>query len=225
MTADTFVAPRCDAQIEILYADRHLLLINKPSGLLSLSGKNPLNKDSVYERMLAVCPNIKMIHRLDFGTSGIMLLALSKSVNANLTKQFQLRSVTKTYTATLYGHLDDDEGVIDAPIARDEFPYQKVCSVDGKSAQSHYRVLKRRQDRVSGVKTSEVLFTPKTGRTHQLRVHSQFIGHPIIGCDLYNAIIDGVDTQTLSKRLELHASSLSFTHPINGEEMKVECLR
>ena len=223
MPADTFIAPQCNQQIELLYEDEHLLLIDKPSGLLSLSGKNPLNKDSVYERMLVDYPQAKMIHRLDFGTSGIMVLALSKSVNAHLTKQFQLRTIEKTYSAILYGELANDEGLIDAPIARDEFPYQKVCAIEGKPAQSEYRVLTRNIDSASGHKTTEVLFRPKTGRTHQLRVHSQSIGHPIIGCDLYNAIVDGVDTQALSKRLCLHATSLAFTHPVSKQELKFEC--
>lgn len=225
MTIDTFIAPPCHEQIEILHQDSHLLLINKPSGLLSLSGKNPLNKDSVYERLLQDYPHAKMIHRLDFGTSGIMVVALSKRVNAHLTKQFQQRTVVKNYTATLYGHLVDDEGIIDAPIARDEFPYQKICSTTGKPAQSHYQVLARNQDKDTGIKTSDVLFTPKTGRTHQLRVHSQSVGHPIIGCDLYNKVIDGVDTQTLSPRLCLHASKLQFVHPISNEVVNVECSR
>ena len=88
---------------------------------------------------------------------------------------------------------------------------------------SEYRVLTRNIDSASGHKTTEVLFRPKTGRTHQLRVHSQSIGHPIIGCDLYNAIVDGVDTQALSKRLCLHATSLAFIHPVSKQELKFEC--
>ena len=223
MTSDNFIAPPCNEKVEILYEDDHLLLINKPSGLLSLSGKNPKNIDSVYERMLKDYPDAKMIHRLDFGTSGIMVLALSKQVNAHLTKQFQLRSVVKTYTATLYGHLANDDGLIEAPIARDQFPYQKICLQTGKQAQSKYQVIARNQNPTIGHKTTDVLFTPKTGRTHQLRIHSQSIGHPIIGCDLYNAVIDGVDTQTLANRLCLHASSLTFKHPITNKTMKMEC--
>ena len=223
MWVDTFIAPPCNKEIEILYEDKHLLLINKPSGLLSLSGKNPLNKDSVYERILTHYPTMKMIHRLDFGTSGIMVIALSKRVNAHLSKQFQQRSITKHYTATLYGHLKDAEGLIDAPIARDEFPYQKICATEGKQAQSYYKVLDRNQDKMTGHKTTKVLFTPKTGRTHQLRIHSQSIGHPIIGCDLYNLVVDGIDTQDLFDRLCLHASELVFLHPITNEEMKMEC--
>jgi len=218
MTTDTFIAPPCHKQIEVLYEDEHLLLINKPSGLLSLSGKNPLNVDSVYERMLQAYPQMKMVHRLDFGTSGIMILALSKRVNAHLTKQFQFRTIVKQYTATLYGHLYNDDGIIDAPIARHEFPRQKICADDGKPAQSHYKVVNRNSNN-----TTDVIFSPKTGRTHQLRIHSQFIGHPIIGCDLYNAVIGGVDTQTLASRLCLHASKLSFVHPITGEAMEMAC--
>lgn len=227
MTADTFIAPQCHEQIQVIYEDEHLLIINKPSGLLSLSGKNPLNKDSVYERVLQDYPHAKMVHRLDFGTSGLMVIALSKRVNAHLTKQFQLRTILKSYTATLFGHLANDEGTIDAPIARGEFPYQKICSEHGKPAQSHYEVLARNQLQLPGLEkvydVSEVLFTPKTGRTHQLRVHSQFIGHPIIGCDLYNRVIGETDTQNLATRLCLHAYRLRFLHPISNQEIVMEC--
>ena len=178
----------------------------------------------MYERILQDYPHAKMIHRLDFGTSGIMVLALSKRVNAHLTKQFQMRTIVKNYTATLYGHLTEDEGVIDAPIARDDFPRQKICESSGKSAQSHYKVVMRNQDQATGLKTSDVIFTPKTGRTHQLRIHSQSIGHPIIGCDLYNLVIDGVDTQSVAQRLCLHASRLTFVHPITGVVVTKECV-
>jgi tRNA pseudouridine32 synthase/23S rRNA pseudouridine746 synthase len=160
---------------------------------------------------------------LDFGTSGLMLLALNKAANGHLTKQFQARTVIKTYEATLLGHLVDDEGVVDVPLAKAEFPYQKVCRESGKSAQSHYQVIERSQDSTTSVKTTRVLFSPLTGRTHQLRVHSQEIGHPIIGCDLYGLTIDGVKSQALAKRLMLHAQSLEFKHPDSGERMEFEC--
>lgn len=219
--ADSFIAPACDEQIEILFEDQHLLVINKPTGLLSLSGKNPLNKDSVHYRLVQDYPTASMVHRLDFGTSGVMVVALSKVVNAHLTKQFQARLVVKKYLATLLGHLADDEGVIDAPLSKAEFPYQKVCETTGKSAQSRYQLLARLQDPATGSSISKVLFTPLTGRTHQLRVHSREIGHPIIGCDLYRLTIDGVDSQTLASRLMLHASSLEFDHPVTGERLCV----
>ena len=211
---DTFVAPLCHAQIEILYQDESILLIDKPSGLLSLSGKNPLNLDSVHFRLRQGLPDVCMVHRLDFGTSGLMLLALNKSVNANLTKQFQQRSVLKTYEAVLSGHLVADEGCIDAPISRDKanFPLLKICHESGKQALSKYRVIKRSDEPIS----TRVLFTPKTGRTHQLRIHSQEIGHPILGCDHYGSEY----TRALAPRLLLHALSLEFDHPVSGERMK-----
>ena len=219
--ADEFIAPARNEQIKTLHEDASLLVIEKPSGLLSLSGKNPLNKDSVHYRLVQDYPTATMVHRLDFGTSGLMVVALNKTVNAHLTKQFQARSVVKEYLATLLGHLRNDEGVIDAPIAKAEFPYQKVCFKTGKSAQSHYQVLERIES-VNGIQITRVLFTPLTGRTHQLRVHSHEIGHPIIGCDLYGSIINGVDSQRLAKRLMLHASSLAFNHPVTEQRLRLD---
>ena len=102
--------PLCLEQIEILFEDEYLLAINKPSGLLSLSGKNPLNKDSVHYRLAQQYSDIRLAHRLDFGTSGIMLLAKNKAVNANITKQFQARSVIKRYVSILAGEVLDNEG-------------------------------------------------------------------------------------------------------------------
>ena len=218
---DSFIAPVCNEQIEILFEDESLLVINKPSGLLSLSGKNPQNKDSVHHRLVQDYPTATMVHRLDLGTSGVMVVALNKAVNAHLTKQFQARSVIKEYQAVLLSHIAEDEGVIDAPIAKAEFPYQKICVETGKLAQSHYRVLERLQEPLSGVNTSKVLFTPLTGRTHQLRVHSKEIGHPILGCDLYGLTIDGIDSQSLAPRLMLHASSLKFEHPLWSEDIEI----
>lgn len=210
---DTFVASFCEEQIEILYQDPHLLLINKPSGLLSLSGKNPLNRDSVHFRLVAQFPNALMVHRLDFGTSGIMVVALNKAVNRALTKQFQERQIVKTYVSLLDGHLELDEGVIDIPLAKDppNFPLQKVCLATGKLAQSHYEVLAR----LDNPPRSRVLFEPITGRTHQLRIHSRELGHAILGCDLYGS----PRTQHMAKRLLLHALTLDFEHPVTGEHI------
>ena len=214
---DTFVAPICHERIEILFQDEHFLLINKPSGLLSLSGKNPLNKDSVHFRLVQQFPTATMVHRLDFGTSGIMLLALRKPVNAHLTRQFQDRSVVKTYIGILNGHPECDRGCIDAPIAKDKlnFPLLKICREHGKQAISHYQVLERLQSPLS----SRVLFTPQTGRTHQLRLHSREIGHPILGCDLYGS----PQTHAMASRLLLHAVSLEFDHPVSGERVMYKC--
>jgi tRNA pseudouridine32 synthase/23S rRNA pseudouridine746 synthase len=214
---DDFIAPLCHESIDILYQDEHILLINKPTGLLSLSGKNPLNQDSVHFRMRRLFPEITLAHRLDFGTSGIMILALNKAINAKLTKQFQCRSVQKTYLSELFGHLEEDTGVIDAPIAKDSenFPIVKICEQSGKLAQSHFQVIAR----LLNPTRTRVLFTPITGRTHQLRIHSLAIGHPILGCDLYK----NQHSEKLASRLLLHANSLAFDHPITGERMSLHC--
>ncbi|MFQ3234550.1 MAG: tRNA pseudouridine32 synthase/23S rRNA pseudouridine746 synthase [Paraglaciecola sp.] len=210
---DTFVAPVCEEKIDILYQDPHLLLINKPSGLLSLSGKNPLNKDSVHFRLVTQFPGALMVHRLDLGTSGIMVLALTKAVNSALTKQFQERQVAKTYVGILDGHLEQDAGIIDIPLAKDppNFPLQKVCLATGKAAQSDYKVLAR----LDNPPRSRVLFEPLTGRTHQLRIHSRELGHAILGCDLYGS----ERTRQMATRLLLHALTLDFDHPLTGERI------
>jgi tRNA pseudouridine32 synthase/23S rRNA pseudouridine746 synthase len=216
---DNFVVPLCREQIQILFEDECLLAINKPSGLLSLSGKNPLNKDSVHYRLAQQYPNIRLTHRLDFGTSGIMLLAKNKAMNANLTKQFQVRSVIKRYVSILDGEVLDNEGLIDLPIAKDKllFPRLKICHQDGKLSQSHYQVIERSY----GPVCTRVIFRPLTGRTHQLRIHSQAIGHPILGCDLYGApeTATAIATKAMAPRLLLHALDITFDHPDSQKRM------
>src|ERR1700693_1638480 len=114
MTAriDTFVAPPCADDITILFQDEVFLLINKPSGLLSLSGKNPLNLDSVHYRLVQQFPTAMLLHRLDFGTSGVLIVALNKAVAADINRQFQARTVVKTYQAVLAGRVEADAGDI-----------------------------------------------------------------------------------------------------------------
>ena len=223
---DTFIAPPCAATIEILHEDEHLLLINKPSGLLSLSGKNPLNLDSVHHRLVQVYPGCTLIHRLDFGTSGIMVLARNKAINALLCQQFSQRAVTKAYEALLWGHLAEDEGVIDAPIAKDPalFPLMAICTARGKPARSRYRVLARTErlnEAGDLLPVTRVRLSPETGRTHQLRIHCQWLGHPILGCDLYGGLAQPGTERT--PRLMLHASALTFVHPVSGEQMAMTC--
>ena len=215
--ADPFIVPPCHDQIEILYQDDALLLINKPSGLLSLSGKHPLNKDSVHFRLVQDFPSATLVHRLDFGTSGIMVVALNKTINADICAQFKARTVNKTYCAILHGHLTDEAGRIEIPIIKDQdnFPLQKVCYETGKAALTHYRVT----ERLDNPPRSKVSFIPETGRTHQLRIHSRQIGHPILGCDLYATD----EAFFLADRLMLHAKQIEFTHPISGEIIHGDC--
>ncbi|MDO6686599.1 MULTISPECIES: RluA family pseudouridine synthase [unclassified Agarivorans] len=217
---DDFVAPVCDESVDILYQDQDILLINKPSGLLSLSGKNPLNWDSVHYRLVhgqdgisPAFPQALLPHRLDLGTSGIMVVGLHAAAAQHLNKQFQARSIRKRYLAIVEGWLEQAQGQINLAIAKDKrlFPKVKICLSTGKAAISQYTVLKR----LEHPRRSVVQFEPLTGRTHQLRIHSHAIGHPILGCDLYKS----KDSQQLSTRLQLHASDLFFAHPSSGDEI------
>ena len=210
---DNFVAPECLQKIHILFKDTDFLLINKPTGLLSLSGKNPLNRDSVHFRLVQDFPTASLVHRLDLGTSGIMLIALNKSANSNLAAQFQLRSVVKTYVSVLAGHMIDNSGQINMPIAKDPllFPRLKISIEHGKEARTDYQVLERLQK----PEASRVQYQPLTGRTHQLRIHSQYVGHPILGCDLYGT----QQTHKAANRLMLHAEKLQFDHPVTGKRI------
>ena len=219
---DTFIAPPCPEMIETLYQDEHLVLIAKPTGLLSLSGKNPLNVDSVHHRLVQIFPGCTLVHRLDFGTSGLMVIARNKAINAALCQQFSQRTVTKIYSALLCGHLDDNEGVIEAAIARDPmlFPRMTICSLHGKPARSRYRVIERfyqQQEAGTSLPLTRVALTPETGRTHQLRIHCQHLGHPVLGCDLYGGrLLPGAER---ASRLMLHASELHFDHPVSKKRI------
>ncbi|WP_414446518.1 RluA family pseudouridine synthase [Citrobacter europaeus] len=222
---DTFIAPPCHDEIEILYQDEHLVLINKPSGLLSLSGKNPQNLDSVHYRLVQIYPDCTLVHRLDFGTSGLMVVARNKAINAALCQQFSQRTVTKVYSALLCGHLENDEGIIDAAIAKDPalFPLMSICAINGKPARSRYQVIERFYHPLEEgtlLPLTRVQLTPETGRTHQLRIHCQQLGHPILGCDLYGGrLLPGTE---LTPRLMLHACELHFRHPVHKQWVNAE---
>ena len=221
---DDFLAPVCDDFVVILYQDTDILLISKPTGLLSLSGKNPLNWDSVHYRLVhgqegvsPAFPEAKLPHRLDFGTSGIMVVGLNAESARHLNKQFQARTIQKRYVALLDGWVTDDEGRVTAAIAKDKnhFPRVKICRTTGKVAVSEYTVLHRLEQ----PRRSLVQFNPHTGRTHQLRIHSQVMGHPILGCDLYK----NDHSEQMADRLLLHASDLYFEHPVGGEQVHGQC--
>ena len=202
-------------KIEIIHEDEELLVINKPSGLLSVPGKTIL--DSVATRLkkrYPFCTGPLIVHRLDQCTSGIMLIAKSKKSYDHLQQQFVKRTIKKSYIAQLNGKVDKDKGIIDLPLRvdLDNRPYQLVCYEHGKSAITHYKVLKR-----DGSKT-RIQFTPITGRTHQLRVHSAHVKGlhaPIVGDTLYG---------TRAGRLHLHANWIKFIHPISEEDISFEVL-
>lgn len=200
-------------ELEILYQDNDLVVINKPEEFLSVPGIEI--KDSVYLRIkhqfpLATGPII--VHRLDMSTSGILVLALNKESHKLLQQQFIKRKVQKRYIALLDGNVERDNGFIDLPLRvdLDDRPRQMVCYEHGKTAQTKYEVIARKDNKTL------VYFYPITGRTHQLRMHASHrlgLNAPIIGDDLYG---------TKTNRLHLHAESLEFTHPKTKELMKFQ---
>ncbi len=193
-----------EKEIEIIYEDDVLVVLNKPSDLLSVPGKNI--KDCVLNRMITRYPNASgplIVHRLDMATSGIMLIAKTKEAHDHLQKQFINRTITKRYTAILDGVIDQSSGIIDLPLRvdLDDRPRQLVCYKYGKSSRTRFEVVGIENEK------TRIHFYPITGRTHQLRVHaSHFKGlnTPIIGDDLYG---------TKDTRLKLHAAYIAFKHP------------
>jgi tRNA pseudouridine32 synthase/23S rRNA pseudouridine746 synthase len=201
-------------EIDILYEDEYLLVLNKPAALLSVPGKSVT--DSVYFRMKQRYPEATgplMVHRLDMGTSGLMLVAKTAAVHKELQSQFIRHTIKKRYVALLDGQLLGDKGVIDLPLRvdLDDRPRQMVCYEYGKAARTEWQVLSRE----GGL--TRVHFYPVTGRTHQLRVHAahpQGLNTPILGDELYG---------TAQERLHLHADRIEFDHPATGERRVVEC--
>lgn len=197
--------PPCDPWVDIVFEDEHILAVNKPSGLLSVPGRAPEHHDSMWSRLQETYPEIQVVHRLDMCTSGLMVLAKNKRAESALKKQFQFRLTHKVYYARVWGHVEQEEGVIELPLICDwpNRPKQKVCFEDGKPSKTLFQVAKREE------KTTIVRLLPITGRSHQLRVHMQALGHPIVGDEFYS---EGEAFQ-FSNRLELHAAELSFYHP------------
>jgi len=200
-------------ELEVLYEDNDIVVINKPEEFLSVPGIEI--KDSVYLRIKHKYPNATgpiIIHRLDMSTSGILILALNKESHKLLQQQFIKRKVTKRYIALLDGNVTNDEGIIDLPLRVDleDRPRQMVCYEYGKAAKTRYEVIKRKNNKTL------IYFYPITGRTHQLRMHSSHqlgLNTPIIGDDLYG---------TKDKRLHLHAEYLEIMHPTTKEIMKFQ---
>lgn len=206
-----FIYAPVDDPIEIIHRDDALLIVNKPSGLLSVPGRLAEHKDSLETRLRALYPDTLLVHRLDVPTSGVMVFARTKAAQRHIGMQFEKRQTRKTYVARVWGDLSEDNGHIDLPLIVDwpNKPRQKVCHETGKPSQTDWVVLERE----GGV--TRVRLTPRTGRTHQLRVHMQAIGHPILGDRFYadDAALVAAD------RLQLHASELVLRHPVGGAEM------
>lgn len=197
-----------------VHVDEQLLILDKPSGLLTVPGKADHHKDCLESRVQAEHPNARIVHRLDMDTSGLIVLALDANTHRHLGLQFERRHVDKRYVADVWGQLKDDTGEVDLPLICDwpNRPKQMVDHEQGKSAQTSWKVLAR-----EATKTRVHLF-PKTGRSHQLRVHMLSLGHPILGDNLYAH----ERALNASPRLSLHAEMLEFHHPIGGARIKFE---
>ena len=212
---DDFVYQPPTDPLVILYEDDDLVVIDKPAGLLSVPGRLPEHHDSAYLRVVEQFANAKITHRLDMATSGILMFAKHRDAEVAVSKMFQARTVEKNYIALVQGQLDA-QGSVDVPLITDweNRPRQIVHFELGKAAKTLYKLIEYSTDQ----DISRVCLTPITGRSHQLRVHMQYIGHPITGDKLYHP------NPKLSplNRMALHASLLAFTQPLSGESIKIE---
>lgn len=196
--------------LEILHEDGHIVVVNKPSGLLSVPGRGEHLSDCLISRVQAIFPDALLVHRLDRDTSGVIVFALTPHAQRSLSMQFEKRSTKKTYVARVSGKIAEKSGTVDLPLIVDwpNRPLQKVCHETGKPAITDWRVMK-----VGGGET-RVKLTPKTGRSHQLRVHMLALGHVILGDPLY---AKGADLN--HPRLMLHSEELRLNHPESGKGM------
>lgn len=194
--------------LEILHEDHEIVVVNKPAGLLSVPGRGAHLADCLLTRLQVAFPNALLVHRLDRDTSGVMVFGLTPHAQRNLSMQFEKRATKKTYVARLQGVLEPKVGTVDLPLIVDweNRPRQMVCHDTGKSATTDWRVLK------TGDNETRVRLSPKTGRSHQLRVHMLAMGHPILGDPLY---ADGAAREDFD-RMMLHSEELRVNHPDSG---------
>lgn len=194
---------------EILHHDQRILVIDKPTGLLSVPGIGPDKQDCLISRAATQFPGARIVHRLDRDTSGVIILALDAEAHRHLSIEFQDRHVEKTYLAIVDGVIEADEGEIDLPIRKDldHPPRQMIDHEQGRWAITRWRVIER------GERHSRLELRPITGRSHQLRLHLKEIGHPILGDDLYAR----PEVLGRAERLLLHALRLGIAHPETAE--------
>ncbi len=216
MIEPAWIMPRAVPDgIALLRADSALLILDKPSGLLSVPAKPPGPADCLEARVRAAFPEALLIHRLDGDTSGVMVFARSRLAQRHLNWQFERRQVRKTYVARVAGTVAENEGTIDLPLIADwpNRPKQMVDFSRGKPSVTDWRVLSREP-----AGTTRLELRPHTGRSHQLRVHLLAIGHPILGDRFYAP----PDALAAADRLQLHALRLAFRHPDGGAWVEYE---
>lgn len=208
----------CTPSIEqrLIYQDADLLVLDKPAGVLSVPGRGADKQDCMSARVQARWPEALTVHRLDMATSGLLIMARHPHSQRQLSRAFETRQISKHYVAVVHGALPGGtagQGLIDLALTVDwpRRPLQKVDSVHGKPSQTRWQILEHAQG------TTRLLLQPLSGRTHQLRVHLQAIGHPIVGDALY-----GNEADRQAPRLLLHASALMLAHPISGLSLHFE---
>lgn len=201
--------------LDYLFVDRSVLVVDKPSGLLSVPGRGDGKADCLVARVQADFPDARIVHRLDMDTSGLMVLARGSAAQRALSLEFQARRVGKRYIAVVDGLLSASSGTIDLPLVTDwpNRPRQRVDFAFGKQSLTHFRVLER--DRAASATRLELM--PETGRSHQLRVHLLSIGHAILGDPLYATPA----ACARAPRLLLHATRLAFAHPEDGRPIEL----
>jgi len=194
--------------LPVIYQDDHLLIIDKPAGLLTVAGMTEELADCVASRAMQHFPGAMIVHRLDMSTSGVLALALDAKSHRNLSMQFMKRYTEKTYVAEVWGSPPSDSGSVDLPLGPDteRRPRQRVDHAEGRPSLTHWQLLDRR-DHVSRLE-----LRPITGRRHQLRVHMNELGCPIIGDEMYGT----AESFAAAPRLMLHAATLTLRHPANG---------
>ena len=208
------------AALGVVHVDDACVVVDKPSGLLSVPGRGPDKQDCLARRVQAIWPEAQVVHRLDMGTSGLWLMARGPDMQRAFSRAFEQHTVDKRYVAVVAGRVAppqtaDGWGEIDLPLAADwpRRPLQKVDATQGRPSLTRWRVLHAEDDR------TRLELAPVTGRTHQLRVHLQAIGHPILGDALYAP----PDVQAMAPRLLLHACTLSLAHPAHDAVLALRC--
>lgn len=208
---DFIYSPPQDPFLSILYRDSSIIVVDKPAGLLSVPGRLAEHHDSALARVRRCCPDAAAVHRLDMDTSGLLVFGNTRKAVSALCRQFEERTVGKLYLARVDGD-PGDEGEVNVPMRCDweRRPLQIVDFTQGKKALTSFRTLERDNG------TSLVLLSPHTGRSHQLRVHMAYLGHPILGDRFYAP----KTIQERAERLLLHSCVLEFAHPASGESMR-----
>jgi len=206
-----FVYDPPDVPLSILHEDRHILVLDKPAGLLSVPGKLEGRQDCLISRLQAARWDALLVHRLDCDTSGVMIFARSKKAQGFLGQEFEQRRAQKTYVARVSGEVAGDHGTIDLPLCADwpNRPRQMVSHEHGRPAVTDWQVIGRAPGE------TRVRLTPHTGRSHQLRVHMLELGHPILGDPIY-----ATGAAKDHPRLMLHAHSLALHHPASGDRVE-----